>query len=361
MIGCPIVGTPDELDRIVVEYAVHGIAIDRVVIAQPAEELSATARRQLDALVHKGIHIDVLDEGLFLPKSIARRRVAFVDTPELAAERDRILRRPYWAVKRLFDVGLAAGLLVLLAPTALTICVVSALTIGMPVLFWQRRIGRHGRPITIYKFRTLYAPFDSAGRPIPEEQRLGTVGRLLRASHLDEIPQLISVLTGDMSMVGPRPLLPEDQPKAVGLRLMVAPGLSGWAQVNGGKLVTVDEKNALDEWYVRHASLWLDLRIMLRTLCMVGERRDEAAIAAALAEARQHPSPGATEQPFRGQGARPPRAAARPAPPLRHVPAAPRSGEAGTATPAATWCSRRQEEIVAPLAVAEAAPRIEGG
>jgi lipopolysaccharide/colanic/teichoic acid biosynthesis glycosyltransferase len=153
-------------------------------------------------------------------------------------------------------------------------------------VFWQQRIGYRGRPLRIYKFRTMQASFDRSGTPIPESRRLSGLGHFLRKSRLDEIPQLINILAGNMSLVGPRPLLPIDQPKSMNIRLQVRPGLTGLAQINGGKLLTPEEKDALDEWYVRHGSFLLDLQIVLRTIWVMvrGDRRDETIIAAALAE-----------------------------------------------------------------------------
>jgi lipopolysaccharide/colanic/teichoic acid biosynthesis glycosyltransferase len=126
-----------------------------------------------------------------------------------------------------------------------------------------------GRPFLIYKFRTLKAPFSSSGRPTGNVRRPSAVGRFLRATRLDELPQLLNVLFGEMSMIGPRPLLPEDQPTNTPIRLSVRPGISGWAQVNGAKLVTKEEKQQLDEWYVHNASLWVDVRIAMMTIKLV--------------------------------------------------------------------------------------------
>jgi lipopolysaccharide/colanic/teichoic acid biosynthesis glycosyltransferase len=133
----------------------------------------------------------------------------------------------------------------------------------------------------IFKLRTLRPPFDQLGRPIPEGERLSWVGTLLRRTRLDELPQLFNVLVGDMSLIGPRPLLPRDQPANPNVRLMIRPGITGWVQVNGGTLLTPNEKDALDEWYVRNASFWLDLRIILRTLRVMtcGQRRPDEAMA----------------------------------------------------------------------------------
>jgi lipopolysaccharide/colanic/teichoic acid biosynthesis glycosyltransferase len=121
----------------------------------------------------------------------------------------------------------------------------------------------------IYKFRTLRAPFDDDSKPTPGMRKPSAIGWFLRATHIDELPQLLNVLLGDMSLIGPRPLLPEDQPSNKFIRLSVRPGISGWAQVNGGKLVTKEEKDKLDEWYIHNASLSFDLKILIATLKLV--------------------------------------------------------------------------------------------
>jgi lipopolysaccharide/colanic/teichoic acid biosynthesis glycosyltransferase len=146
------------------------------------------------------------------------------------------------------------------------------------VFYWQQRIGMMGRNFLLHKFRTLKPSFDWRGLPIPDSERLSWIGNLLRKCRLDELPQLLNVLVGDMSLIGPRPLLPRDQPADPSLRLMVRPGITGWAQVNGGKLLTVAEKTDLDEWYIRNASFWLDLKIYIKTAFVIfrGERRHEA-------------------------------------------------------------------------------------
>ena len=138
--------------------------------------------------------------------------------------------------------------------------------IGPPVLFWQQRIGQGGHRFLLHKFRTLRAPYDWRGRPIPNRDKLSFIGRLLRQTRADELPQLLNVLVGDMALIGPRPLLPEDQPANPANRLMVRPGMTGWAQVNGGKFLTPEEKDQYDEYYIRNASLWFDLRILFMTL-----------------------------------------------------------------------------------------------
>jgi len=182
--------------------------------------------------------------------------------------------------KRLIDIVGALALLVWLAPLMILVSFAVFLDIGWPVLFWQLRLGQGGRELKIYKIRTLRFTFSRGGERIPDERRLSSVGRFLRRTRIDELPQLLNVLIGDMSLIGPRPLLAQDQPIGSSMRLMVRPGITGWAQVNGGASLSAMEKDALDIWYIRNASLSLDLRIIGRTLLMVlrGERRSERAV-----------------------------------------------------------------------------------
>ena len=207
---------------------------------------------------------------------------------------------PIWRVKRMIDFLGAAALLIFAAPVMVVVAALVALDVGTPVTFWQQRPGRGGYPIHLNKFRTMAAAHDSHGRRIPDSQRLSAIGRFLRHTRLDELPQLVSILTGEMSFVGPRPLLPVDQPPEFAARLLVRPGLTGWAQVNGGRDVSAADKAALDVWYARNASFWLDLRIALRTIPMVifGERKNETDIEKAWLELkragiyRAHGKPG---------------------------------------------------------------------
>jgi len=151
----------------------------------------------------------------------------------------------------------------------------------------------------VYKFRTLRAPFQRDGVPIPQASRLTSIGRFMRETRLDELPQLISVLRGDMSMIGPRPLMPADLPDDAELRLAIKPGLTGWAQVHGGNLVTPSEKNALDEWYIRNASLWVDIKILAKTLTTVvrGDRRADDVLAHAMKASLSLHAPAAQPPP----------------------------------------------------------------
>ncbi len=286
--GSSIVGTPETIAKLIGEYKVHGIEIDRVILAEPLAGLSAAAREALARLAAGGMPLLHLEQQLSIGESVAKAAITFSALPGVAAERAILALRPFWLAKRAADIVFAATMMVTVLPLLPLLALITAIDVGLPILFWQRRVGRDGRGIVVYKFRTLAAPFTARGVAVPEDRRLSSIGRMARKCRLDEIPQLWSILRGDMSLVGPRPLLPIDQPSRIGLRLMVSPGLTGYAQINGGKLLSIEEKNACDEWYVRHASLRLDAWIMIRTarMMLTGDRRDEVAIAAARAQAR---------------------------------------------------------------------------
>lgn len=178
--------------------------------------------------------------------------------------------------KRCIDrVGAAVGLLCLAPVMSLTALLIWA-TMGSPIFFRQVRPGRGGRTFRILKFRTMLDSRDADGNEFPDEQRLTRVGRFLRALSLDEIPQLWNVLCGDMSLVGPRPLLVEYLPRysaEQARRHEVLPGITGWAQVNGRNALDWDERFRLDVWYVDHWSLALDVKILALTLLRVVQRQ----------------------------------------------------------------------------------------
>jgi sugar transferase EpsL len=174
--------------------------------------------------------------------------------------------------KRAVDVVLAALALVVLAPCMLALALAVALLLGRPVVFRQVRPGRGGRPFELLKFRTMTDHAAPDGTPSPDAQRPTRFGQWLRRTSLDELPELVNVLRGDMSLVGPRPLLLEYLPlysAEQARRHEVPAGITGWAQVNGRNALTWDQKFALDVWYVDHWSLGLDVRILLRTLVAV--------------------------------------------------------------------------------------------
>jgi lipopolysaccharide/colanic/teichoic acid biosynthesis glycosyltransferase len=178
-------------------------------------------------------------------------------------------------LKRLFDVLVAGTALVLLSPLLLALGWLVWRRHGRPVLFRQLRPGRHGRPFAILKFRTMREALDPHGRLLPDAERLTAFGSWLRATSLDELPELWNVLVGDMSLVGPRPLLMEYVPlysPEQARRHEVRPGLTGWAQVNGRNAVDWPERFRLDTWYVDNRSFWLDLRILAMTVRAVLKR-----------------------------------------------------------------------------------------
>ncbi|MGQ9455006.1 MAG: sugar transferase [Armatimonadota bacterium] len=196
--------------------------------------------------------------------------------------------------KRLFDFFASLVLLVVLSPILVAVAVMVALTMGRPVLFRQLRTGLGGRVFTLYKFRTMTDERDEQGNLLSDERRLTRLGRFLRSTSIDELPELINVLKGDMSLVGPRPLLPEYLPfynEIQARRHEVKPGITGWAQVNGRNLLSWEKKFEYDVWYVDNKSFWLDLWILLLTVVKVLRREG-------IFEAGQ-----ATASPFRGTGA----------------------------------------------------------
>lgn len=178
--------------------------------------------------------------------------------------------------KRLIDVlGALCGLLVA-GPALLVLAACVRVRMGAPVLFRQRRPGLHSKPFIMYKFRTMIDVTDEQGRSLDDAQRLTPLGRFLRATSLDELPELWNVLRGDMSLVGPRPLLMEYLPlysQHQARRHEVRPGVTGWAQVNGRNALSWEEKFELDVWYVDNHSLWLDMKILMLTILRVLQRQ----------------------------------------------------------------------------------------
>jgi len=180
------------------------------------------------------------------------------------------------SVKRLIDIAVSATGLVLLSPVLAGIALVSLILLGRPVLFRQERPGLRGRPFRLVKFRTMRADRSGEVERTPDAERLTRWGRFLRRQSLDELPELWNVLRGEMSLLGPRPLLVEYLPlysARQARRHEVLPGMTGWAQVNGRNALSWEEKFELDVWYVDHRTLGLDLAILLATLTTVARRR----------------------------------------------------------------------------------------
>ena len=172
-------------------------------------------------------------------------------------------------VKRTVDLIVSSALLTTFSPLLFAVGILLFLTMGRPILFRQRRAGRYGRPFIVYKFRTMTDERGAQGQPVADRERITRVGHLLRLFSIDELPQLWNVLRGDMSLVGPRPLLMQylERYSAEEMRRhQVKPGMTGWAQVNGRNATSWQERFALDVWYVENWSLALDARILVRTL-----------------------------------------------------------------------------------------------
>jgi sugar transferase EpsL len=183
-------------------------------------------------------------------------------------------------LKRLFDLLITVVLLAILLPVMALVFLAVRIFLGRPVLLRHSRPGYHNKPFLLYKFRTMTEARDSSGQLLPDEERITFLGKILRQSSLDETPQLFNVLRGDMSLVGPRPLLLEYlalyTPEQI-RRHEVRPGITGWAQINGRNSVAWDEKFKLDVWYVDNQSLWLDVRILLITIYKVLSRHGVSA------------------------------------------------------------------------------------
>jgi sugar transferase EpsL len=185
--------------------------------------------------------------------------------------------RSVWSflTKRLFDLILVFPGLILIAPVMGVIGVLVWISMGRPILFTQLRPGLRARPFTIYKFRTMADRHDKSGGLLPDAERLTRFGRFLRSTSLDELPELFNVLKGEMSLVGPRPLLMqylERYTPEQARRHEVKPGLTGWAQVNGRNAISWEDKFKLDVWYVDNRTLWLDLKIIALTILKVIRR-----------------------------------------------------------------------------------------
>lgn len=177
--------------------------------------------------------------------------------------------------KRWFDLAMVIPLLVVLAPVFLVVALLVRIKLGAPILFCQQRPGLQGKPFLMFKFRTMTDARDGQGNLLPDADRLPPFGQFLRSTSLDELPELFNVLKGEMSLVGPRPLLMEYLPRYTPEQMRrhtVYPGITGWAQVNGRNTISWEAKFTLDTWYVDHQSLWLDIKIIGQTLLKVFQR-----------------------------------------------------------------------------------------
>lgn len=291
MQSTPVLGYLEDAAVVLNELSLRGIAVNRIVVTIAFDRLSLEARQGLlDIERNTDIKLDLFGERMLIDErqssSAAREEKSDVAIKEAAAfvvddtARAMLANQHYWTVKRAFDCGLSLLLIMLLAPLFLMVALVVLVDVGWPVIFWQQRPGLGGFNFKLYKFRTMATAYDDSGVRIQDNLRLSGIGKFLRRTRMDELPQLVHVLFGHMSFVGPRPLLPIDQSPAHAARLLVRPGLTGWAQVKGGRDISAPDKAALDVWYLQNAGLRLDLSIMLQTVPMVltGEQIDRGAI-----------------------------------------------------------------------------------
>jgi lipopolysaccharide/colanic/teichoic acid biosynthesis glycosyltransferase len=175
-------------------------------------------------------------------------------------------------IKRLFDVFVSVGVLVALLPVLLVVAILVRIKLGSPILFTQTRPGLNGKVFNMMKFRTMLDAIDKQGDQLPDDQRMTQFGSFLRSVSLDELPGLFNVLKGDMSLVGPRPLLVQYLPLYSGeqnRRHNVRPGITGWAQVNGRNAISWEQKFLFDVWYVDNQKFWLDMKILLLTVKII--------------------------------------------------------------------------------------------
>lgn len=178
-------------------------------------------------------------------------------------------------IKRTFDIIISLMTILLLSPVLFVVYIMVKIKLGSPAIFKQERPGLYGRVFTMYKFRSMTDEHDEKGQLLPDEVRLTSFGKLLRKTSLDELPELFNILRGDMSFVGPRPLLVrylERYNEEQARRHDVRPGLTGWAQINGRNAISWEEKFKLDVWYVDNWGLWLDLKIFVLTFIKVFKR-----------------------------------------------------------------------------------------
>lgn len=291
-----VLGGMDHLGDVLQELDVHGIVVTRIVLAEPLSQFTAQARHELiRAERERAIAVASIAELLGLepvgsgPAGTPHAGIMWNEIATSAPLSPRQER--YQRIKRLIDAGGAAAAIVLVAPIAAIICFIVIIDVGRPVIFWQQRPGKGGRPFKLYKFRTMRSAHDEEGMRIPDADRVTRTGALLRRLRLDELPQLFNVLSGDMSFVGPRPLLWSDMPFDPRSRLSIRPGITGWAQVNGGRVISSEDKAALDSWYVQHVSPSLDLKILRRTLRLLASGDVINGKALRAAYSASHPRP----------------------------------------------------------------------
>jgi lipopolysaccharide/colanic/teichoic acid biosynthesis glycosyltransferase len=288
--GCMVLGPVSGLDHVLSDCEVAGAPVSRIVNCTRLGELSASDLAVLAEVgSRQGISIqDAVDlVGLVPRQSVGRPLAAATSLPPgwgtHAHAAQAVGLSSYFGYKRAVDLAIAIPLGLVALPFAAVGAALVAISIGFPTIFWQKRPGLRGHVFRVYKLRTMRPAYGPTGERLDDEARQTALTRFVRRTRLDELPQLYNVIIGEMSLVGPRPLLPRDLPATPWLRQQMRPGLTGWAQVRGGKLIGVADKTALDLWYARHASFSLDMKILLMSVwtMLVGDKVDSAAISAA--------------------------------------------------------------------------------
>ncbi|WP_171815962.1 sugar transferase [Candidatus Phaeomarinobacter ectocarpi] len=278
--GVPVVGDVGNLDKLMLELATQGIHPVATCRSPKVENWGALAGRRIDDFVarHRLKEIGRTD---FLSTCIESSITSTGDVPMLAAQaRTHSVSE---LVKRILDVAIAVIATILLLPVFAAVWLLVVVDMGRPAMFVQVRPGRYCAPFKLYKFRTLKSATGPVGAPLADDLRQTRIGRVLRRLRLDELPQLFNVIAGQMSLVGPRPWVLTDldgHGTSGDFRFQMRPGVTGWAQVNGGRVLDVEAKLKLDRWYCEHANLWLDARILLKTMWIMfaGEHVDEKAL-----------------------------------------------------------------------------------
>lgn len=276
LLGAEILGQAKQLGQIVSSLDVEGCFPHAIILGDNDAEIQDWLRD----------HLSTIAGGITIFDSFAADRIShFIENRPTNEQifSNGTNERIYLKIKRLIDIVASITALILLLPILALIISLSCILNGAPIFFVQVRAGRHLREFRLLKFRTMRPPIDGAGSLLEDHQRITRLGSFLRASRLDELPQFWNVLRGDMSLIGPRPLLRRDMPNDTDVlaeRYSVRPGITGWAQVNGGHKIENAQKMPLDIYYIRHASFMFDLNIILMTIKMMlfGEQVDHSAI-----------------------------------------------------------------------------------
>ncbi len=297
--GHKVVGAITDLPDILRTFEVHGVIVSKIVVA---EAIGRMSQESIEILMEiegsSDVSIEFLTEKLGFESSLPGDSQKPRDPDEMPSKvslAEAVVAPPgrYVHFKRGIDILGSSVLLAALSPVFVVVGAVVFLNFGSPILFWQRRPGMRGKYFKLFKFRSMGPSHSNDGRRFTDAERASKAGNFLRNTRLDELPQLVNIFLGEMSFVGPRPLLPVDQPERFGERLAVRPGLTGWAQVNGGRLVSPQDKGAMDAFYVRKLSFFLDMSILIRTVPMIlfRESSNDAEVARAWAEIDHQKSP----------------------------------------------------------------------